>query len=73
MNNNLIEMEKEKMKVIRFPDGKEKEILGENNRFYITKDAQYRKSHCADCTTEEKEKEAKPAPKKTAKKSKAKE
>ena len=58
------------MKVIRFPDGKEKEILDENNRFYITKDAQYRKSHCADCTIEEKKTEAK---KPASKKPKAKE
>ena len=58
------------MKIIRFPNGEEKEILDENNKFYITKDAQYRKGHCADCTIEEKKQEEKKPAKKAAKKEK---
>ena len=59
---------------IRFPDGTKEEILDENSRFYITKDAQFRKSRCANCTIEEEKQEEEKKPvKKAAKKPKDKE
>lgn len=44
------------MKLLKFANGKEKRIVKEDNRFFFTEDAKYRKVNYASCVIEKKEK-----------------
>lgn len=57
------------MKVLIMPDGTEKKIISETDRYYKTEDSQYKKIFWANCTKEIEEAEEKPTAKKSAKKS----
>ena len=63
------------MKYLKFSDGKEVEIISEDNRFFITKSSQFRKSRYAGnvVEVEEEPKEKKEPAKKSSKKEKEKE
>lgn len=64
------------MKVLIMPDGTEKKIISETDRYYMTEDSQYKKIFWSECTKEILDKkpdedvaEEQPKQKKTAKKS----
>lgn len=64
------------MKVLIMPDGTEKKIISETDRYYMTEDSQYKKIFWSECTKEitdenleAEEAEEQPKQKKTAKKS----
>ena len=56
------------MKMLRLPDGKEIEVVKEEGKFFITKNAQFRKSLYAKCIIEKEDKKAEEKPAKKAKK-----